>query len=71
MMIQRLKFGPIVMLDLINISNGLDHDFWWLNLQKKKGKNHTALVQFQNSVNNHGTSMVKNLFMNISRSTWI
>ena len=70
MMIQRLKFGPIVLLDLLNISNGLDHDFRWLNLQKK-GKNHTALVQFQNSVNNHGTSTVKNVFINISRSTWI
>ena len=36
MMIKRLKFGPIIVHDLLNISNGLDHDFWWLNLQKKK-----------------------------------
>ena len=26
MMIQWLKFGPLVVNDLLNISNGLDHD---------------------------------------------
>ena len=32
MMIQWLKFGPIVVHDLLNISNGLDHDLWSQNL---------------------------------------
>lgn len=70
MMIQWLKFGPIVVLNLLNISNGLDHDFWWLNLPKKKKKPHCC-VQVQTSINYHGTSTVKNIFINISRFTWI
>ena len=44
MMIQWLKFGPIVVHDLLNISNGLDHDFWWLNLQKQKEKSHCPCI---------------------------
>ena len=34
MMIQWLEFGSIVMPDLLNIPNGLDHDFWPHNSQK-------------------------------------
>ena len=51
MIIQWLEFGPIVMYDLLNISNGLDdHDLWSQNLLKN-AKNQTACGHFLNPVN--------------------
>ena len=37
-MIQLMKFGPIVMFDLVNISNGLDRDFLSLGFLEKLKK---------------------------------
>ena len=49
MMIQRLEFGPVVIIDLLNISNGLDHDLCpKIYKKKKKGD---CLWPFQNPVN--------------------
>ena len=41
MKIQRPKFGQMAVFDLLNLSNGLDHDCGSHNLKKKK-PNHCA-----------------------------
>lgn len=68
MMIQRLKFGLIVVSPLLNISNSLDHDLWSHNFKKIK-KTGLLVEMFNTQPVTKGTLIVYIFLENFMRST--